>query len=117
MAAEVASPPAHGPGLAGCRSKGRQTTTSNQTRRSEQPSGLGSSQRQRRLPPPLASPTSSRPGMFNMRERAKWDAWEAVKDKSKEAMNDYTTKVKQLQEEAAAAGSYSQRRTLCAILL
>ncbi|XP_044431005.1 acyl-CoA-binding domain-containing protein 1 isoform X3 [Triticum aestivum] len=60
---------------------------------------------------------TARPGMFNMRERAKWDAWEAVKDKSKEAMNDYTTKVKQLQEEAAAAGSYSQRRTLCAILL
>uniref|UniRef100_A0A453RWM2 ACB domain-containing protein n=2 Tax=Aegilops tauschii TaxID=37682 RepID=A0A453RWM2_AEGTS len=44
--------------------------------------------------------------MCNMRERAKWDAWEAVKDKSKEeAMNDYITKVKQLQEEAAAAGA------------
>ncbi|XP_020155103.1 acyl-CoA-binding domain-containing protein 1 [Aegilops tauschii subsp. strangulata] len=49
---------------------------------------------------------TARPGMCNMRERAKWDAWEAVKDKSKEeAMNDYITKVKQLQEEAAAAGA------------
>jgi diazepam-binding inhibitor (GABA receptor modulating acyl-CoA-binding protein) len=44
--------------------------------------------------------------MFSMRERAKWDAWKAVEGKSKEeAMNDYITKVKQLQEEAAAAGA------------
>ncbi|XP_022747809.1 acyl-CoA-binding protein [Durio zibethinus] len=47
---------------------------------------------------------TSRPGMFNMKERYKWDAWKAVEGKSKEeAMNDYITKVKQLQEEAAAA--------------
>lgn len=42
--------------------------------------------------------------MFNMRDRAKWDAWDAVKEKTKEeAMSDYITKVKQLLEEAAAA--------------
>ncbi|XVF56408.1 hypothetical protein PTKIN_Ptkin06aG0118200 [Pterospermum kingtungense] len=47
---------------------------------------------------------TSRPGMFNMRDRAKWDAWKAVEGKSKEeAMGDYITKVKQLQEEAAAS--------------
>ncbi|XP_071703306.1 acyl-CoA-binding protein [Rutidosis leptorrhynchoides] len=47
---------------------------------------------------------TSRPGMFNMRDRAKWDAWKAVEAKSKdEAMSDYITKVKQLLEEAAAA--------------
>ncbi|XP_009802315.1 acyl-CoA-binding protein [Nicotiana tabacum] len=47
---------------------------------------------------------TSRPGMFNMRDRAKWDAWKAVEGKSKdEAMNDYITKVKQLKEEAASA--------------
>ncbi|CAI0460666.1 unnamed protein product [Linum tenue] len=46
----------------------------------------------------------SRPGIFNMRDRAKWDAWKAVEAKSKEeAMNDYITKVKQLLEEAAPA--------------
>nr|DAD36466.1 TPA_asm: hypothetical protein HUJ06_007107 [Nelumbo nucifera] len=45
-----------------------------------------------------------RPGMFNMRDRAKWDAWKAVEGKSQEeAMGDYITKVKQLQEEAAAS--------------
>ncbi|KAJ0970897.1 hypothetical protein J5N97_018856 [Dioscorea zingiberensis] len=45
-----------------------------------------------------------RPGMFNPRDRAKWDAWKAVEGKSQEeAMSDYITKVKQLQEEAAAA--------------
>ncbi|MED6142973.1 Acyl-CoA-binding domain-containing protein 2 [Stylosanthes scabra] len=44
---------------------------------------------------------TARPGMFNMRDRAKWDAWKAVEGKSKEeAMNDYITKVKQLLEEA-----------------
>lgn len=49
-------------------------------------------------------PTTARPGMFNMRDRAKWDAWDAVKEKTKEeAMSDYITKVKQLLEEAAAA--------------
>ncbi|KAL6840856.1 hypothetical protein ACP4OV_029382 [Aristida adscensionis] len=52
--------------------------------------------------------TTSRPGIFNQRERAKWDAWKAVEGKAKEeAMSDYITKVKQLQEEAAAAASAS----------
>ncbi|XP_010255747.1 PREDICTED: acyl-CoA-binding protein [Nelumbo nucifera] len=47
---------------------------------------------------------TSRPGLFNMRDRAKWDAWKAVEGKSQEeAMSDYITKVKQLQEEAAAS--------------
>ncbi|XP_008775605.1 acyl-CoA-binding protein [Phoenix dactylifera] len=47
---------------------------------------------------------TSRPGIFNMKDRAKWDAWKAVEGKSKEeAMSDYITKVKQLQEEAAAS--------------
>ncbi|KAJ6327029.1 hypothetical protein OIU78_014003 [Salix suchowensis] len=47
---------------------------------------------------------TSRPGIFNMRDRAKWDAWKAVEGKSKdEAMSDYITKVKQLLEEAAAS--------------
>ncbi|CAL5436068.1 unnamed protein product [Camellia sinensis] len=47
---------------------------------------------------------TSRPGMFNMRDRAKWDAWKAVEGKSKdEAMSDYITKVKQLLEEATAS--------------
>ncbi|XP_044465673.1 acyl-CoA-binding protein [Mangifera indica] len=47
---------------------------------------------------------TSRPGMFNLRDRAKWDAWKAVEAKSKdEAMSDYITKVKQLLEEAAAS--------------
>ncbi|CAA6669539.1 unnamed protein product [Spirodela intermedia] len=49
---------------------------------------------------------TSRPGIFNQRDRAKWDAWKAVEGKSKEeAMNDYITKVKQLLEEAAAAAA------------
>ncbi|RWR86847.1 acyl-CoA-binding protein [Cinnamomum micranthum f. kanehirae] len=49
---------------------------------------------------------TSRPGMFSMKERAKWDAWKAVEGKSKdEAMSDYITKIKQLLEEAAAAAS------------
>lgn len=47
---------------------------------------------------------TSRPGIFNMRDRAKWDAWKAVEGKTQEeAMNDYITKVKQLLEEAAAS--------------
>ncbi|CAN6461308.1 unnamed protein product [Victoria cruziana] len=46
---------------------------------------------------------TSRPGMFNLRDRAKWDAWKAVEGKSKEeAMSDYITKVKQLLEAAAS---------------
>ncbi|URE37198.1 hypothetical protein MUK42_08086 [Musa troglodytarum] len=37
---------------------------------------------------------TSRPGIFNMRDRAKWDAWKAVEGKSKEeAMSDYITKL------------------------
>lgn len=47
---------------------------------------------------------TNRPGMFNMRDRAKWDAWKAVEGKSKEeAMSDYITKVKQLQEESGVS--------------
>ncbi|MFS8030214.1 putative acyl-CoA-binding protein, ACBP [Helianthus anomalus] len=47
---------------------------------------------------------TDRPGMFSMKERAKWDAWKAVEAKSKEeAMNDYITKAKQLLEADAAA--------------
>ncbi|CAM0911158.1 unnamed protein product [Alopecurus aequalis] len=47
---------------------------------------------------------TTKPGVFNMKDRAKWCAWEAVKDKTKEeAMSDYITKVKQLQEEAASS--------------
>ncbi|KAL5222564.1 hypothetical protein ABZP36_027277 [Zizania latifolia] len=49
---------------------------------------------------------TTRPDIFNQRDRAKWDAWKAVEGKSKvEGMSDYITKVKQLQEEAAAAGA------------
>ncbi|XP_076889009.1 acyl-CoA-binding protein-like [Bidens hawaiensis] len=45
---------------------------------------------------------TDRPGMFNMTDRAKWDAWKAVEAKSKdEAMKDYITKVKQLLEAAS----------------
>lgn len=45
-----------------------------------------------------------RPGLFNLKDKAKWDAWKAVEGKStEEAMSDYITKVKQLQEEASAA--------------
>ncbi|CAK9142812.1 unnamed protein product [Ilex paraguariensis] len=47
---------------------------------------------------------TSRPGIFAMRDRAKWDAWKAVEGKStEEAMSDYITKVKQMLEEAAAS--------------
>ncbi|PIA58550.1 hypothetical protein AQUCO_00500458v1 [Aquilegia coerulea] len=47
---------------------------------------------------------TGRPGIFNMRDRAKWDAWKAVEGKSKEeAMNEYITKVKQLLEEAGTS--------------
>ncbi|KAG9452844.1 hypothetical protein H6P81_005748 [Aristolochia fimbriata] len=46
---------------------------------------------------------TSRPGVFSVKERAKWDAWKTVEAKSSEdAMSDYITKVKQLLEEAAA---------------
>ncbi|CAA6667067.1 unnamed protein product [Spirodela intermedia] len=49
---------------------------------------------------------ADRPGVFNQRARAKWDAWKAVEGKSQEeAMSDYITKVKQLLEEAAAASA------------
>ncbi|GLJ21444.1 hypothetical protein SUGI_0395030 [Cryptomeria japonica] len=44
---------------------------------------------------------TSRPGMFNLKERYKWDAWKAVEEKTQEtAMEDYITKVKQLLEAA-----------------
>ncbi|WP_171356269.1 acyl-CoA-binding protein, partial [Acinetobacter baumannii] len=44
---------------------------------------------------------TSRPGMFNLKDRYKWDAWKAVEDKTQEAaMEDYITKVKQLLEAA-----------------
>ncbi|BBH02733.1 acyl-CoA-binding protein 6 [Prunus dulcis] len=59
---------------------------------------------------------TSRPGIFNMRDRAKWDAWKAVEGNTSEqidfyrfmeiqggAMGDYVTKVKQLLEEAGAS--------------
>lgn len=50
--------------------------------------------------------TTSRPGMFSMKERAKWDAWKAVETKSTdEAMSDYITKVKQLMEAAEASAA------------
>ncbi|KMZ58760.1 Acyl-CoA Binding Protein [Zostera marina] len=43
--------------------------------------------------------TTDRPGIFKLKERAKWDAWKAVEGKSKEdAMNDYIIKVKQMME-------------------
>ncbi|XP_073314036.1 acyl-CoA-binding protein-like [Primulina huaijiensis] len=46
---------------------------------------------------------TSRPGMFSMKERAKWDSWKADEGKScEEAMSDYITKVKQLKEQASA---------------
>ncbi|XP_077244758.1 acyl-CoA-binding protein 6 [Tasmannia lanceolata] len=49
---------------------------------------------------------TSRPGMFNLRDRYKWDAWKAVEGKSKEeAMNDYITKVKQLLEDCTATAT------------
>ncbi|KAG6477898.1 hypothetical protein ZIOFF_061330 [Zingiber officinale] len=48
--------------------------------------------------------STRRPGIFNQRDRAKWDAWKAVESKSQEeAMSDYIAKIKQLLEEAAAA--------------
>ncbi|XP_074564280.1 acyl-CoA-binding protein-like [Curcuma longa] len=49
---------------------------------------------------------TSRPGIFNLRDRAKWDAWKAFEGKSKEeAMADYIIKVKQLLEEAASSAA------------
>ncbi|KAF7045652.1 hypothetical protein CFC21_054736 [Triticum aestivum] len=51
---------------------------------------------------------TARPGMFDLKGKAKWDAWKSVEAKSKEeAMADYITKVKQLLEEAAAASASS----------
>ncbi|KAH7291996.1 hypothetical protein KP509_29G046000 [Ceratopteris richardii] len=42
---------------------------------------------------------TSRPGFLDLKGKAKWDAWNALKGKSKEeAMQDYITKVTQLQE-------------------
>ncbi|KAK9274845.1 hypothetical protein L1049_022099 [Liquidambar formosana] len=46
---------------------------------------------------------TNRPGMFSPKERAKWDAWKTVEGKTKEeAMTDYITKVKELQEITSA---------------
>ncbi|KAM1909384.1 hypothetical protein ACFX13_038142 [Malus domestica] len=48
--------------------------------------------------------STSRPGMFNMKDRVMWDAWKAVEGRSKEeAMGDYITKVKHLLGEAGAS--------------
>ncbi|MCO5576598.1 hypothetical protein L7F22_030411 [Adiantum nelumboides] len=42
---------------------------------------------------------TSRPGLLDLKGKAKWDAWNALKGKTKEeAMEDYITKVTQLQE-------------------
>lgn len=42
---------------------------------------------------------TSRPGMFDMKRKAKWDAWKKVEDKSPdEAKQEYILKVQQLQE-------------------
>ncbi|CAM6107313.1 unnamed protein product [Calypogeia fissa] len=42
---------------------------------------------------------TSRPGMFDFKGKAKWDAWKKVEGKSKEeAQQDYVTKVTQLLE-------------------
>jgi diazepam-binding inhibitor (GABA receptor modulator, acyl-CoA-binding protein) len=41
--------------------------------------------------------TTARPGMFAMKEKAKWDAWSGVKGKSKDdAMKTYVAKVDSL---------------------
>eukprot|EP00898_Chlorokybus_atmophyticus_P004551 jgi/Chlat1/5097/Chrsp33S05107 len=43
---------------------------------------------------------TQRPGMFNMRDRAKWDAWNANKGMDKEtAKQNYVAKVEQLAEQ------------------
>ncbi|XP_005089741.1 acyl-CoA-binding protein [Aplysia californica] len=40
---------------------------------------------------------TERPGMFDMKGKAKWDAWNALKGKSKEdAQNEYCSKVEEL---------------------
>lgn len=40
---------------------------------------------------------TARPGMFAMKEKAKWDAWDGLKGKSKDdAMKDYIAKVDSL---------------------
>ncbi len=47
----------------------------------------------------VGKPETSRPGIFDPKGRAKWDAWKKVEDKSKdEAMQDYILKVTQLKE-------------------
>jgi diazepam-binding inhibitor (GABA receptor modulating acyl-CoA-binding protein) len=43
------------------------------------------------------APTSTRPGFSDMVGRAKWDAWNALKDKSQdEAMQDYIDLIESL---------------------
>ncbi|CAK9237306.1 unnamed protein product [Sphagnum troendelagicum] len=50
----------------------------------------------------VGKPETSRPGIFDPKGRAKWDAWKKVEDKSKdEAMQEYIVKVTQLKEAAA----------------
>ncbi|XP_055897025.1 acyl-CoA-binding protein-like [Biomphalaria glabrata] len=40
-----------------------------------------------------------RPGLFDLKGKAKWDAWNALKGKSKEdAMKDYIAKVEELKK-------------------
>ncbi len=47
----------------------------------------------------VGKPETSRPGIFDPKGRAKWDAWKKVEDKSKdEAMQEYIVKVTQLKE-------------------
>lgn len=47
----------------------------------------------------VGKPDSGRPGIFDPKGRAKWDAWKKVEDKSKdEAKQDYILKVQQLAE-------------------
>lgn len=44
---------------------------------------------------------TDRPGMFDPKGRAKWDAWKGNEGKSQDdAMNDYITKAKQMLEAA-----------------
>jgi diazepam-binding inhibitor (GABA receptor modulating acyl-CoA-binding protein) len=47
----------------------------------------------------VGKPETSRPGIFDPKGRAKWDAWKKVEDKSQdEARQEYIVKVTQLKE-------------------
>jgi diazepam-binding inhibitor (GABA receptor modulating acyl-CoA-binding protein) len=49
----------------------------------------------------LGNVNTSRPGLFDLKGKAKWDSWKKVEGKSKdEAKQDYITKVTQLLEDA-----------------